>query len=46
MSYNELRQTVKNAWKAISEDYLKRLITQMKERCQTVIDAKGKYIVY
>jgi hypothetical protein len=46
MSYNELRQSVKEAWEAIAEDRLITLLREMKDRCQAVIDADGMHTAF
>lgn len=44
MSYDQLRRVVKEAWDAVSEDYLEELILTMPDRCRLVIEANGGYI--
>jgi hypothetical protein len=44
MSYDALRVAVKVAWEVIGAIELADLIKTMRERCQAVIDAKGKFI--
>ena len=36
-SYDKLRQYVKEAWEAITEEQLNSLIDSMRERCEAVI---------
>ena len=43
MSYDRLRGAVKEAWDAITPQELDDLVNEMRERCQAVIDAEGKY---
>ena len=40
-SYDQLRERVTQAWKAVGEDLLKKLVEEMPRRCQDVIDANG-----
>jgi hypothetical protein len=46
MSYNELRKAVTEAWEAVPEDWLIKLVREIKERYQAVINAKGMYTKY
>ena len=43
MSYDRLRGAVREAWDAITPQELNDLVDEMRERCQAVIDAEGKY---
>jgi ketohexokinase/beta-glucosidase len=45
-SYEELRKITQEAWMAISEETLKKVIEEMPLRCQAVIDAHGGYTKY
>ena len=38
-SYDKLRQYVKEAWEAITEEQLNSLIDSMRERCEAVISS-------
>ena len=42
MSLSTLRTAVQKAWDAIRYNYLNKLIDEMPQRCQAVIDAEGK----
>ena len=42
-SYDNLRQYVKEAWEAITEEQLNSLIDSMRERCEAVIASQGGY---
>lgn len=46
MSYNRLRDAVKEAWDKVSEYDLKELVDSIHDRCQAVIDANGKHTRY
>ena len=46
LSYDELRQAVNDAWKAIPAEFLDKLVNEMGDRCQAVIDADGKYVAF
>ena len=46
MSYNNLREAVLEAWKAISTEELGELVRDMPHRCQAVIDVSGGHIPY
>ena len=46
LSYNQLRQAVKDAWESISSEFLGNLIAKMPVRCAAVIDAQGMYTRY
>ena len=46
LTYDQLRDAVKAAWEAISEEGLAELVRDMPSRCQAVIDAEGGYIPY
>lgn len=41
MTAARLREVVRDAWDAASEDFLNVLIDSMPMRCQVVIDARG-----
>lgn len=43
LSYDRLRQVVKEAWDSITQEQLEGLLNSMQERCQDVIDAQGGY---
>lgn len=43
LSYDRLRQAVKEAWEAVCQDQLEELIDSMHDRCQAVIDANGMH---
>ena len=42
MSYNRLREAVKDAWEKVGEHEFRALIESMPARCQAVIDAEWK----
>lgn len=46
LSYNTLREVVRAAWDAITEEQLQEIIAEMPARCQTVIQADGGYTRY
>jgi hypothetical protein len=46
MSYDELRKAVKDAWEAVSEDFLMSLLRSMRERCAAVIAVNGMHTKY
>jgi hypothetical protein len=46
LSYDELRQAVKDAWEAVPAEFLDKLIDEMHDRRQAVIDEGGKYVAY
>jgi hypothetical protein len=46
MSYNNLRAAVKDAWEKVGRFEFKELINSMQDRCQAVIDAKGRFTKY
>jgi transposase len=43
LSYDKLRQAVKEAWDSISSEQLNDLIDTMHQRCIDVIKAKGQH---
>ena len=43
LSYNRLREAIREAWDSITEQQLKELLETMRERCQDVINAQGGY---
>lgn len=43
LSYDSLRKAVREVWDAVTPQQLDGLIDSMKERCQAVIDAEGRY---
>ena len=43
---DQLREMVREAWDAVTEEYLNSLLDSMTERCQAVIDAKGGHTKY
>ena len=46
MSYDRLREAVKDAWEKVGRFELEELIKSMPERCQAVIDANGLFTKY
>jgi len=46
LSYNTLRNAVREAWDAVTPEQLDELIGSMPARCQAVIDADGKQTGY
>jgi hypothetical protein len=46
MTYNKLREAVKDAWDKVSSFTFKELIESMPERCQAVIDANDLFTKY
>jgi transposase len=46
MTYNRLREAVKDAWEKVGSFTFKELIESMPERCQAVIDANGLFTKY
>jgi transposase len=46
VSRDALRQAVKDAWDAVPEDFLLKLIKSMPERMQRVVDAHGGHTKY
>lgn len=42
-SYDDIRRQVKEAWDAITPEYLQSLVNSMRERCEAVIQAEGGY---
>ena len=46
LTYDRLRNAVRDAWDSISEEYLRDLINDMGIRCQAVIDTQGAYTKY
>jgi hypothetical protein len=46
LSYDRLRQAVREAWDAITSSQLDSLIESMSKRCQAVIDVEGRHIKY
>jgi len=46
MSYDRLRDAVKEAWDNIRRHEIRELIGTMPERCQAVIDANGLFTKY
>jgi transposase len=45
-TYDQLCEMVREAWDAITEEYINSLLDSITERCQAVIDAKGGYTKY
>ena len=43
LSYDRLREAIREAWDSITEQQLKELLETMRERYQDVIDAQGGY---
>ena len=43
LSYDQLREAVREAWDTITSDELEDLITGMRKRCKAVIAAEGSY---
>ena len=46
LSYESLRQAVREAWDAIHGEQFDELIDSMNDRCEAVIRAKGMYTKY
>ena len=46
LTYPQLRSAVREAWDAVPDDFLSRLIDDMPKRCKAVIRADGKHIPY
>lgn len=46
LSYDTLRQAVKEAWDAVTPEHLDELINSIPYRYQAVIDADGRYTKY
>lgn len=46
LSYDKLRETIKNAWNAISQIRLDNLMNSMNVRCQVIIDANEQQTSY
>ena len=46
LSYDQMRQAVREAWDAITPEQLDDLIDTMHDRSQAVIDAEGKHTKY
>ena len=46
MSYDQLRAAVLEAWESIEQSKLDGLIEKMGDRCQAVMDARGRYTRY
>ncbi|QSZ32796.1 hypothetical protein DSL72_002375 [Monilinia vaccinii-corymbosi] len=46
LSYDQLRQAVKEAWDTVEEEYLLQLLRSIRTRCQAIIDANSMYISY
>jgi transposase len=42
-NYNRLRAAVIEAWETITDEEIRDIIRQMRDRCQAVIDANGMY---
>lgn len=45
-SYDKLRAYVKEAWVALTDDFLKELLASMRLRCEAVIKANGMHTKY
>ncbi len=43
MGYDQLRAAVNDAWNKVGQFEFETLINEMKERCQAVIDAEGRF---
>lgn len=43
ISYDKLREMVKEAWDSISHERVCELLQTMRQRCQDIIDADGGY---
>ena len=46
MSYDVLRAAVEDAWDKVSQFEFEALINSIKERCEAVIKAEGRYTKY
>jgi hypothetical protein len=46
MSYDQLRKAVSEAWEAVPDSFLLKLLRSMRERCQAVINANGMHTKY
>lgn len=46
LSYDQLRQAVREAWEQITPEFLGNLIAEMPRRCQAVINADGVHTQY
>ena len=46
MLYDDLQAAVKDAWEKVGEFEFRELIGQMRERCQAVIEADGRFTKY
>jgi hypothetical protein len=46
MSYDRLREAVKEAWNSIDESVLKELLESMPTHCQAVLDTNGMHTKY
>lgn len=46
LSYDTLRKAVKEAWDAVTEEQLNKLIKSMHNRCQAVINVNGMQTKY
>ncbi len=46
LSYDSLRQAVREAWNAVTPNQLDELINSMHDRCQAVMDAQGGHTKY
>ena len=46
MSYDRLREAVKDAWDKVGRSEFEELIQSMPARCQAVIDADGLFTKY
>jgi hypothetical protein len=46
LSYDRQRMAVREAWGSVLSEQLGELIDSMKDRCQAVIDADGRYTRY
>ena len=46
MSYDMLRRAVKEAWEAVPDDFLQKLVGSMTDRMEALKDAKGMHIAY
>jgi transposase len=46
MSYDQLRTAIKECWDSIPDSRVRELIRTMRERCQAVIRATGRFTKY
>jgi transposase len=46
MKYDQLRAAIKDAWDKVGRHEFEELIKSMKDRCQAIIDAEGRFTKY